>query len=225
MNNAPRVRLGNQVVAINAGPRLQRLPQSVVTSIKAAKVVPPRKGVIAEARLDPSKGEAIKKLNGNPMSAAPAIANAPNVSGQGPKKLSGGKTIPPAGSVAEATQYPHDKKRKRMTASNNVEAQMPQTNGGGKRVTVQSARKGAAAAASGACAPEAVQPPANAGDARAAASWPAEGRAASPADGEEGAEMRSARFALQAAPMIASLDGWPRRPASFLPLTGRLSRL
>ena len=138
VNNAPRVRLGNQVVAINAGPRLQRLPPSVVTSIKAAKVVPPRKGVFAEARLDPSKGEAIKRLNGNAISAAPAIANVPDASGQGPKKLPGGKVFSPAGSVAEAVQNPHDNKRKRMTAGNNVEARMPQAHGG-RHVHVQSA--------------------------------------------------------------------------------------
>src|SRR5262249_50038968 len=51
----------NTVVPINAGPSLAHLPAKVAASVKAAKVVPPKKGVIVAARLDPSKGTAIKK--------------------------------------------------------------------------------------------------------------------------------------------------------------------
>ena len=142
VNNAPRVRLGNQVIPVNAGPRLQRLPPAVVTSIKAAKVLPPRKGVIAEARLDPSKGEAIKKLYGKPLlptaqAATPAVANAQAAaSGHGPKSLAVGTTASPAGPVVGANQ--NDKKRKRMSAGNTVEVRTPQNHSGGKPVYAQS---------------------------------------------------------------------------------------
>lgn len=142
VNNAPRVRLGNQVVAINAGPRLQQLPKTVVTTIKAAKVVPPRKGVLAEARLDPSQGEAVKMLAGNPAPAtqgvAPAIANMPVVVGPGPKKLPGVNTISPAGSTAEGASNPNDKKRMGVIAGNGVETLQAHKVRGGKRVYVQS---------------------------------------------------------------------------------------
>jgi len=142
VNNAPRARLGNQVVAINAGPRLPQLPKAVVTSIKAAKIVPPRKGGFAEARLDPSKGEAVKMLAGSAslptQGGAPAIANMPVVVGHGPKKLPGVRTVSPAGSIAEDASNPNNKKRKGVIAGNGVETLQTQMVPGGKRVYVRS---------------------------------------------------------------------------------------
>ncbi|RUW75611.1 MULTISPECIES: DUF6600 domain-containing protein [unclassified Mesorhizobium] len=120
VHNAPRVRLGNQVVAIDAGPRLPELPRAVVTSIKAAKIVPPRKGDFSEARLDPSKGEAVKMLAGNAslpaQGAAPVIAGTPEAAGHGPKKPAGVRTIRPAAAIAEGEPNAADRKHKRVIA-------------------------------------------------------------------------------------------------------------
>ncbi|QPC95200.1 hypothetical protein GA829_18065 [Mesorhizobium sp. INR15] len=144
VNNAPHVRLGNQVVAINAGPRLQQFPKAVVESIKAAKVAPPRKGVFAKAELDPSKGEAIKKLAGHVMPAA-AVAKVngpPPVVGQGPKKLPGDKMVS-QGSTAAGLVKPGE--RKRITAGNAAQADVLKIHGGkakgNGRVLVQASPK------------------------------------------------------------------------------------
>lgn len=100
-NNAPRVRMGNQLVAINAGPRLDRFPKPVVAQIKAAKVLPPNKGVFAAGRLDPSKGAAIKKLAGNGVPPAGANGNGnPNANGNANANANAG-----------AGQQGHDRKK------------------------------------------------------------------------------------------------------------------
>ncbi|MER9582332.1 DUF6600 domain-containing protein [Mesorhizobium sp. M0276] len=120
VNNAPHVRLGNQVVAINAGPRLQQLPKPVIESIRAAKVVPPRKGVFASARLDASKGAEIKRLagNGTPVTTAP-YGNGQTVVGHGSKTSIGDKALSPA---AVAAGNPGATVRKRMVAGNGAKA-------------------------------------------------------------------------------------------------------
>ncbi|MFB9978451.1 DUF6600 domain-containing protein [Mesorhizobium kowhaii] len=123
VNNAPHVRLGNQVVAINAGPRLQQFPKPVVASIKAAKLAPPRKGVIAIARLDTSRGAEIKKLAGNGApNVTAANASGPTVSGHGPKALTGNKAISPGAVTAGNPAVVKPGVRKRMVASNGVKA-------------------------------------------------------------------------------------------------------
>ncbi|MFD2058743.1 hypothetical protein ACFSQT_38415 [Mesorhizobium calcicola] len=121
VNNAPHVRLGNQVVAINAGPGLQRFPKAVIASIKAAKLTPPRKGVIASARLDTSRGAESKKLAGNGTPAA-AVANTsgPTVTGHGPKTVTGDKAISPGAVTAGNPAAAKPGVRKRMVASNGV---------------------------------------------------------------------------------------------------------
>lgn len=124
VNNAPRVRLGNQVVAINAGPRLQQFPKPVIASIKAARVVPPRKGMFASARLDASRGAEIKRLAGNGTPAVRAAnGNGQTVPSHGPKMLTGDKAISP-GAVAAGNPAVKrgDAVRKRMVASNGVKA-------------------------------------------------------------------------------------------------------
>jgi hypothetical protein len=57
---AGTVHMGGGVVPVNAGPPLSRLPGSVVKSVRAAKVVPPKNGAVAAAHLDPTKGTLIK---------------------------------------------------------------------------------------------------------------------------------------------------------------------
>ncbi|QND63946.1 hypothetical protein HB777_08520 [Mesorhizobium loti] len=118
VNNAPHVRLGNQVVAINAGPRLQQFPKPVIESIKAARVVPPRKGVFASARLDASRGAEIKRLAGNGTPARTANGNGQTVAGHGPKMLTGDKAISPGAVVAgnPAIAKSGDAVRRRMVA-------------------------------------------------------------------------------------------------------------
>ncbi|PZV35245.1 hypothetical protein B5V02_29815 [Mesorhizobium kowhaii] len=123
VNNAPHVRLGNQVVAINAGPRLQQFPKPVIASIKAAKLAPPRKGVIATARLDTSRGAEIKKLAGNGApNVTAANASGSTVSGHGPKALTGNKAISPGAVTAGNPAVVKPGVRKRMVASNGVKA-------------------------------------------------------------------------------------------------------
>ncbi|MBN9244761.1 MAG: hypothetical protein J0I98_18405 [Mesorhizobium sp.] len=61
-NDHRTVRLGNAVVPVNAGPPLARLPRPVFTALKAAKVVPPAKGRFVAARLDATKGGAVKQM-------------------------------------------------------------------------------------------------------------------------------------------------------------------
>lgn len=113
VNNAPRVRLGNQVVAINAGPRLQQLPKPVIESIKAAKLVPPRKGVFASARLDVSRGAEIKRLAGNTKGNGQILA--------GPKTATGNKANSP-GAVAASNPVVVKPVSKRMAAGNGAKA-------------------------------------------------------------------------------------------------------
>ncbi|MFD1982781.1 DUF6600 domain-containing protein [Mesorhizobium newzealandense] len=143
VNNAPHVRLGNQVVAINAGPRLQQFPKPVIASIKAAKLAPPRKGVIASARLDTSRGAEIKKLAGNGAPAATAAnASGPTVSGHGPKTLTGNKAISQSAVTAGNPAVATPGVRKRMVASNGskvdvLKAHANKTAGNG-RVVVKS---------------------------------------------------------------------------------------
>ncbi|MER9643707.1 DUF6600 domain-containing protein [Mesorhizobium sp. M0239] len=116
VNKAPHVRLGNQVVAINAGPRLQQLPKPVIESIKAAKLVPPRKGVFASARLDASRGAEIKRLAGNTKGNGQIVA--------GSKTAIGGKAISPGAVAASnpAVVKPGDAVSKRMAAGNGAKA-------------------------------------------------------------------------------------------------------
>ncbi len=77
---AGTVRLGNTVVPVNAGPPLSRLPGSVVSSVRAAKVVPPKSGAIAAAHLDPSKAAVIKASAVRPMPAQPQTPVKPGTS-------------------------------------------------------------------------------------------------------------------------------------------------
>lgn len=56
----PTTRIGNTMVPVNAGPALGRLPPNVEHSITAAKIAAPAKGQIGEAKLDASKGAALK---------------------------------------------------------------------------------------------------------------------------------------------------------------------
>ncbi|MFC3323976.1 DUF6600 domain-containing protein [Mesorhizobium cantuariense] len=140
VNNAPHVRLGNQVVAINAGPRLQQFPKPVIESIKAARLVPPRKGVFASARLDASRGAEIKRLAGNGTHAARAAnGNGQTVPGHDPKMLTGNKVISPGAETAgnPAVAKPGDAVRKRMVASNGAKADANKTAGNG-RIVVKS---------------------------------------------------------------------------------------
>ncbi|MER9605728.1 DUF6600 domain-containing protein [Mesorhizobium sp. M0243] len=150
VNNAPHVRLGNQVVAINAGPRLQQFPKPVIESIKAARVVPPRKGVFASARLDASRGAEIKRLAGNGTPAARAAnGNGQTVAGHGVKTLTGGKAIS-RGAVAAsnpAVVKPGDAVRKRMAAGNGAKADAlklhaDRTAGDGRIVVKSSPKRG-----------------------------------------------------------------------------------
>ncbi|MBZ9773390.1 DUF6600 domain-containing protein [Mesorhizobium sp. CO1-1-8] len=148
VNNAPHVRLGNQVVAINAGPRLQQFPKPVIESIKAARLVPPPKGVFASARLDASRGAEIKKLVGNATGNGQIVA--------GPKTASGGKAIYP-GAVAASNPVvvkPGDAVRKRMAAGNGAKADgvkphADRTAGDGRIVVKTSAKPGPAKPVSG----------------------------------------------------------------------------
>lgn len=118
-NNGPRVRMGNQLVAINAGPRLDRFPKPVLAQIKAGKLSPPNKGEFAAGRLDLSKGPAIKKLAGNGVSPAGANAN-PNASGNANANASAG-----------AGQQNHDRKKLpgKMASSPGVAAAGTQAGG------------------------------------------------------------------------------------------------
>jgi hypothetical protein len=63
----------------------------------------------------------------------------PVVTGHGPSKPSGVKTISPAGSIAEGASSPDDKKCKGVIVGNGVETQQTHKVPGGKRVYVQSA--------------------------------------------------------------------------------------
>lgn len=132
-NNGPRVRMGNQLFAINAGPRLDRFPKPVLAQIKAAKVMPPNKGVFAAGRLDPSKGAAIKKLAGNGAPPAGADANG-NLNANGnasagagqqghdhkklPGKVASSPTVAAPGNVAGGAK-PGENAHKRLVEGNN----------------------------------------------------------------------------------------------------------
>jgi hypothetical protein len=148
VNNAPRVRLGNQVVAINAGPRLQQLPKPVIESIKAAKLVPPPKAVFASARLDASRGAEIKRLAGNTKGNGQILA--------GPKTTIGSKAISPGAVAASnpAVVKPGDAVRKRMAAGNGAKADAlklhaDRTAGDGRNVVKSSPKPGSAKPVSG----------------------------------------------------------------------------
>ncbi|WP_245497810.1 DUF6600 domain-containing protein [Mesorhizobium sp. M7A.F.Ca.CA.001.08.2.1] len=157
VNNGPRVRLGNQVVAINAGPRLQQLPKPVIDSIKAARLVPPPKGVFASARLDASRGAEIKRLAGNALPATKAAnGNGQIVAGHGPKIASGDKATSPSAVTASnpAVAKPGNTVRKRMAAGNGAKADAlklhaDRTAGDGRIVVKSLAKPGSAKPVSG----------------------------------------------------------------------------
>jgi hypothetical protein len=84
------VRLGNAVVPVDAGPALARLPKSTLASLKAAKVTPPKPGKVVEARLDPTKGSAIKRLAVSRQPAESIVAG-PKQTGPGGGRIVQGK--------------------------------------------------------------------------------------------------------------------------------------
>lgn len=77
-NTVPTTRVGNTVVPVNAGPALGRLPPDVEHSITAAKIAAPAKGLIGEAKLDASKGAALKT---QAVEASKGAAGAPKPGG------------------------------------------------------------------------------------------------------------------------------------------------
>lgn len=93
------VTLGGKDIPINAGPALDRLPRTVVASVKAAQVAPPTKGEYASAHLDDSKGEALKHQH---MGKQPEnSAQATTVSSGAPGPKGGGKPVMEQGAGAQ----------------------------------------------------------------------------------------------------------------------------
>jgi hypothetical protein len=109
INRSPHrgtARIGNSVVPINAGPSLSRLPAKVAKEVKAARVVPPRKGAITTAHLDASKGAAVKR-----MTARIAKAKQPAAPGNGaqPPSVSNVQNRPNAAASASVAAAPATK--------------------------------------------------------------------------------------------------------------------
>lgn len=89
--NVGTTRIDNHVLPVNAGPALASLPAAVAASVVAAKIAAPRKGVVARAKLDPSKAAEVKAA----ATKTPAKVASPSGQLQRPKPLPGQHGAPP----------------------------------------------------------------------------------------------------------------------------------
>lgn len=102
------VKIGGRTLPVNAGPPISRLPPKVAAKVRAAAITPPSRGArFGAARLDPSKGEAVKKE---------AAANAGRKPGQEPAgamqpKPANGPQQKPAGEQTQTRMKPNGGKQ------------------------------------------------------------------------------------------------------------------